>query len=110
MIKNLDSSQSHSLIGKYGYIVDNPAMKWFLRVLIARSVVFRLCMCGGTSWKSMSYFFITSFKSLEHSFSIIYYFGSLPLALRTLWILRKVSCLVAACLFLIGSARVALLS
>ena len=59
------------MIAKSGSIIENPEMKWFLHAWISRPAEFRLCMCGGTSWKSILYFFTASFMSLEHSLSII---------------------------------------
>ena len=44
------SSLSHKCKGKSLSTLHNPAMKWFLNVLIARSAAFRRWMPGGTSW------------------------------------------------------------
>ena len=54
-------------MGKSGSVVENPEIKWFLQVWMAHSDAFQRCMLGGTSWKSMAYFFMDYFKSIEHS-------------------------------------------
>ena len=38
--------------GKFGSVLARPAMKWFLKVRMARSEEFRRWICGGTSWYS----------------------------------------------------------
>ena len=42
-------SLSYSAIGNFGSHVDKPAIRWFLKVLIALSAELCLCRCGGTS-------------------------------------------------------------
>ena len=41
---------SHSIIGKSGRRVDDPALNWFSNVRIALSAKFALCLWGGTIW------------------------------------------------------------
>ena len=48
-------SLSQSFNGAFGLTLQNPAIKWFLNVRIARLVVFCQCMFGGTNWKSIFY-------------------------------------------------------
>ena len=76
-------------------------MKLFLQLLMSCFAEFHFCMGGGASWKSTVYFFIASFNSLEHSFSVMYTFGPLPLYFSILWVLGKVLRLFSAFLFLL---------
>ena len=39
-------SSFHNCIGKNLLTVHKPAMKWFLKVCMARSAAFTQCMCG----------------------------------------------------------------
>ena len=80
------STLSHSAIGKSGSHVARDANMWFLKVLIARSAAFWRWMCGGTLWKSSSYFNNAAFNSLEHSLSNIHKFGAHPRFERVSWI------------------------
>ena len=69
--KHWEISWSKFLIGKSRYIIEKTEMKWFSQVIIAHSAAFCLCICGGSNWKSIAYFFIDYFKSLEHSMYIM---------------------------------------
>lgn len=44
----------HMAAGQSLSIVQNPAMRWFLKVWMARSAALTLWLCGSTSWILMS--------------------------------------------------------
>ena len=81
-------SLSHSLIGKLGLVVAKPAIKYFLKVWIARSAV--LCMCiwgGGANWYWMECVVAVAFNSPETSLSKIKSFGFTSLEAKKVGIL-----------------------
>ena len=71
--------RSHSLSGKFGSQEQRPAMKWFLKVWMARSAALRRWLWGGTRWKSILYFVKAALRSDEHSMSRICRSGAYPL-------------------------------
>ena len=50
MISACSRRRSQFCIGKSGSVAQIPAMKWYLKVLMARSAELRLYMPGGASW------------------------------------------------------------
>ena len=51
VMRHWKTRRFHSLIGKSGLVVENPAIKRFLQVRIAHSEELHRCMLGGTIWK-----------------------------------------------------------
>ena len=49
VITDCGISLSHKCMGKLGFTVHNPEMKWFFHVLMARSAAFLRCEFGGTN-------------------------------------------------------------
>ena len=47
--------------------MNSPAIKWFLNVCIALSVLFALWLLGGTNWYLMFMVVIVSFKAVDAS-------------------------------------------
>ena len=50
MIPSCSRRRFQFCIGKSGSVAQIPAMKWFLKVMMARSDELRLCMPRGGSW------------------------------------------------------------
>ena len=85
-------------------------MKWSFHVQIACFAVFYLCMCGGDSWRLMSFcwwYLISSWDTLLSSF---YNFVLHPQLVRCWWIAMYPLTIVPFSLFLRGLANIALVS
>ena len=62
-----------------------PAMKWFLKVWMARSAALRRWMCGGASWKSTSSSVMNDWRAAEASLSKRWRAGLSPRDMRSAW-------------------------
>ena len=72
------TSLSHRWSGKSLSHVANPAMKWFLNVLIARSAALLRWMYGGANSNVASSSTMNSLSALEHSLSSFASLGDSP--------------------------------
>ena len=72
-------------MGDSGSVEKSPAMKWALNVLISCSAIFRKCIPGVDSWKSMPLALSFLWKAGEASFSSLIYYGLIPLMSRCSW-------------------------
>ena len=71
-------SFSHRIKGKSGSVLQRPAMKWFLKVRMARSAALRRWMWGGASWKSMSWLSMNCMSAVDASLSSRWRLGLSP--------------------------------
>lgn len=95
-------SLSHRCIGKAGLQLESPAMKWFLKVLMALSTAFLQWMYNGASWKSTPLLIRYSISTREHSLSNLASCGVSPACLSFANASLCASKIAVSVLFFIG--------
>ena len=103
-------SLSHKCMGNLASVVHNPAMKWFLKVRIARSAALVRCWPGAASWYLISLVLKYIFIMSEHSLSSMCSCGPHPLRRRMSYNFLVAAKIVVAFRLPMGSANMALLS
>ena len=78
-------SRHHIWIGKYLWVLESPAMKWSLKVLMARSNEFLQWMWGRTNWNFSFTSLMNFLRTFGHSLSRIFRCGLKPLLVNNLW-------------------------
>ena len=96
----------HKCIGNSLWILDKPAIKWFLKVWIDLSAALCLWIYGGTRWYFSSTLSMKSVIFCEHSLYKMWSFGFNPLEVSILWILVYTVVNSEAFLDFIGSAMI----
>ena len=99
---------NHKCIANSLWKLDKPAIKWFVKVWMALSIAFRLCICGGTSWYFSSTLRMKFVIACEHSLSKMWSFYFNPLEVSILWMLAYTVANSEAVLDFIGSAMILL--
>lgn len=98
----------HIAAGQFGSIVQNPAMRWFLKVWIALSAAFTRWLCGSTNCILMLLASRYVCTVLLATLSIILNCGLKPRLVRYSTLLRYASMMEVSLTSVTGVARMAL--